>query len=77
VARKRWGTIQMHIVKMWKSPVVENRSGDGSGTEDENFGWMGVLSNEAKGSQLFVVYLVYVFIHETQMEELVSYETRM
>ena len=33
---------------------VENRSSDGSGTEDENFSQMGVLSSEAKGSRIYL-----------------------
>ena len=29
---------------------VENRTSDRSGAEDEDFGWMGVLSGKAEGS---------------------------
>jgi hypothetical protein len=62
-------------VKFSGAKDVENRTGDGSSTEDENLGWMRVFSREAKGSRIFVVYLVYVFIHGTPMEALVGYET--
>jgi hypothetical protein len=62
-------------VKVCCAEDVEDRSCDGSSTEDENLGWMGVFSSEAKGSRIFVVYLMYVFIHGTPMEELVGYET--
>lgn len=63
-------------VEVTSAKDVENRASDRPSTENEDFGWMGVLSSKAEGSRIFVVNFMDVLVHGTPMEELMGCRTR-
>ena len=62
-------------VEVASAKDVENRTSDRPSTEDEDLGWMCVLSSKAEGSRVFVVNFVNVLVHGTPVEELVGCQT--
>ena len=60
-------------MQVWFKPAPEQRSDNGSGTEDHDFERMGIFRSQTERRRVFVVELVNVPVEDGGVEELMSW----